>query len=75
MRSEDEDLKVLATRCGSCGCGCPTILENGPDELVVVGRLDSQILETKGVKKHIGENEIAIVIPRSLLIEAARKLA
>ena len=75
-RSIEESFKVVATRCGSCGCGCPTVLETGnPDELVIVGRLDAQILETKSVKKHIGEDEIAVVIPRSLLLEAAKNLA
>lgn len=74
-RPNHEAYRVVATRCGSCGCGCPTVLEAGnSDELVIVGRLDSQILETKSVKKHIGENEIAVVIPRSLLLEAAKDL-
>ena len=74
-RPIDENYKIVATRCGSCGCGCPTVLETGnPDELVIVGRLDGQILKSKSVKKHVGKDEVAVVIPRDLLLEAAKNL-
>jgi len=78
MASEtvEKDYRVIATRCGSCGCGCPTVLESSdPDELVIVGRLDRGVLLSKTVKKHVGENEVAVVIPKSLLIEAAKSFA
>ena len=77
MQSDDScsAYRVIATRCGSCGCGCPTVLEgeNG-EELVVIGKLDARVLETKAVKKHLGEDEIAVVIPKSLLLEAAKTI-
>ena len=67
--------KVLATRCGSCGCGCPTVLEaDNQDEVVIVGRLDAQVLASEAVKMHVGKDEIAVVLPKDLLVEAAKKL-
>lgn len=68
--------KVLAKRCGSCDCGCPTVLESGnSDELVIVGKLDSVVMKNAAVAEHTGEGEIAVVIPKSLLLEAAKALA
>lgn len=67
--------RVLATRCGSCGCGCPTVLESeNADELVIVGKLNAQIADNEEVKRFLGEGESAVVIPKSLLIEAAKSL-
>ena len=67
--------KVLATKCGSCGCGCPTVLESeNTDELVVVGKIDELVMRSAAVQEHTGDGEIAVVIPRSLLIEAAKAL-
>ncbi len=67
--------KVLAKLCGSCGCGCPTVLEGvTPEDLVIVGRLDPDVLNSAAVLKHTGIGEIAVVIPKSLLIQAARAL-
>lgn len=67
---------VIATRCGSCGCGCPTVLESeNADEVVIVGKLDADVLNADAVKKHIGEDEVAVVIPKSLLLEAAKSLS
>ena len=67
--------KVLAKACGACGCGCPTVLEGGnPDDLVIVGKLDAAVLNSAAVLKHTGVGEIAVVIPKSLLIQAARAL-
>jgi hypothetical protein len=67
--------KVLAKACGACGCGCPTVLEGGhPDDLVIVGKLDAAVLNSAAVRKHTGEGEIAVVIPKKLLIDAARAL-
>jgi hypothetical protein len=67
--------KVLAKACGACGCGCPTVLEGGnPDDLVIVGRLDAAVLNSAAVRKHTGEGEIAVVIPKRLLLDAARAL-
>jgi hypothetical protein len=76
LDSEGTDLKVLAKVCGSCGCGCPTVMEGAnPDDLVIVGKLDAIVLTSAAVQRHTGEGEIAVVIPKSLLIEAARALA
>jgi hypothetical protein len=66
--------KVLATKCGSCDCGCPTVLESGADELVVVGKIDELVMRSAAVQERTGEGEIAVVIPKSLLIEAAKAL-
>ncbi len=64
---------VIAKECG--GRGCPTVMEGGtPDDLIIVGKLDAMVLNSAAVKKHTGEGEIAVVIPKSLLIEAARAL-
>ena len=66
---------VIAKICGSCGCGCPTVLEGGvPDDLIIVGKLDAIVLNSEAVQKHTGEGEIAVVIPKRLLIEAAKAL-
>ena len=67
--------RVLAKVCGSCGCGCPTVLESeNSDDLVIVGKLDAEVLNSSAVLKHTGKGEIAVVIPKSLLLEAARAL-
>lgn len=75
IETDAREHKVLAKACGSCGCGCPTVLEGGnADDLVIVGKLDAAVLNSAAVLKHTGEGEIAVVIPKSLLIEAARAL-
>jgi hypothetical protein len=68
-------MNVLATRCGSCGCGCPTILETEKDELIVVGKLDANTSENTTIRQYTGDGEMAVVIPKTLLIEAAKALA
>lgn len=73
--TEDTKLKILATKCGSCGCGCPTIMESGADELVVVGKLDDFLSRNASVLQYTGDGEIAVVIPKSLLLEAAKALS
>lgn len=71
----EQAYKVLAKDCGGCGCGCPTVMEGGtPDDVVIVGKLDAMVLNSATVQKHTGEGEIAVVIPKSLLIEAAKAL-
>jgi hypothetical protein len=71
----DAGFDVVAKICGSCGCGCPTVLESGnSDELVIVGKLDALVLNSPDVQKHTGDGEIAVVIPKSLLMQAARAL-
>jgi hypothetical protein len=37
--------------------------------------LDEIIARANAVKQHVGEGEIAVVIPKSLLLEAAKLLA
>jgi hypothetical protein len=50
-------------------------MEGGnPDELVVVGKLNADVLNSAAVRKQTGEGEIAVVIPRSLLVKAAKSL-
>ena len=66
--------RVLATSCGSCGCGCPTIMEAGDDAIVVVGSAANALIEAAAVKCKTGEGEAAVVIPKSLLLEAIRAL-
>ena len=79
MKPEKHDgvrFAVIAKDCGGCGCGCPTVLEGGEsDSLIIVGKLDAVVLNSEDVKKHTGEGEIAVVIPRSLLMQAAKALA
>jgi hypothetical protein len=66
---------VIAKDCGGCGCGCPTVLESGnPNDLVIVGKLDALVLNSPDVQKHTGDGEIAVVIPKSLLMQAAKAL-
>jgi hypothetical protein len=73
--TSSEHYKVIATRCGSCGCGCPTILDTeNADELVIVGKLNPNVSESAAVLKYVGQDEVAVVIPRSLLLEAAKAL-
>ncbi len=75
IEAEAGHYKVLAKVCGSYGCGCPTVLEgHTPEDLVIVGKLDANVLNSAAVLKHTGVGEIAVVIPKSLLIEAARAL-
>lgn len=75
MMDDRKSYKVLATRCGSCGCGCPTVLEGqNSDELVIVGKLDDIVLKNTTVAHFTGDGETAIIIPKSLLLEAAKAL-
>ena len=70
------EFKILATLCGSCGCGCPTIMESASgDDVVIVGLTQSDLLSHAAVTGKIGEGEAAVVIPKSLLLEALKKLA
>jgi hypothetical protein len=69
-----DELRVLATRCGSCGCGCPTIMEGPDDTIVVVGSVVGPLIETSTVKEKTGAGEAAVTIPKSLLLEAFRSL-
>jgi hypothetical protein len=76
VEEAERTFKLVATvKCGSCGCGCPTVLEadNGED-LVIVGKLDDFVAKASAVRQHVGDGEIAVVIPKSLLLEAAKSL-
>jgi hypothetical protein len=68
------EFRVLATRCGSCGCGCPTIMEGPGDTIVIIGSNTGSLLEASAVKDKTGAGEAAVAIPKSLLIEALRLL-
>jgi hypothetical protein len=67
---------IAKEACGGCGCGCPTVMEGGEkkDDLIIVGKLDAVVLNSEAVQKHTGEGEIAVVIPKSLLLQAAKAL-
>lgn len=41
------------------------------DDLVIVGKLDAIVTRASAVQKHVGAREIAVVIPKSLLLAAA----
>jgi hypothetical protein len=69
-----DEFRILATRCGSCGCGCPTIMEAGGDSVVIVGSAADSLLDAAAVKARTGDGEAAVVIPKSLLLEALRSL-
>ena len=69
-----DKFRILATRCGSCGCGCPTIMEASDGSIVVVGSAVNTLLQAAAVMDKTGEGEAAVVIPKSLLIEALRSL-
>ncbi len=74
--NEDNSFQVIAKVCGGRGRGCPTVMEgDSPEDLVIVGKLDVTVLNSESVRKHTGEGEIAVVIPKRLLIEAAKALA
>jgi hypothetical protein len=65
-----KEFRVLATRCGSCGCGCPTIMEGPEDSIVIIGSISNALVEAAAVREKTGSGESAVVIPKSLLIEA-----
>jgi hypothetical protein len=74
--TSEKKFNVLATRCGSCGCGCPTIFESEDGEsLVIVGTVDEITAATSAIREKTGVGEAAVVIPKSLLLEAAKHLA
>jgi hypothetical protein len=65
--------KVIAAEPQSTGTGTSTVLETGrADELVIVGKLEAAVLENAVVKSHLGDDEIAVVIPKSLLLQLAK---
>jgi hypothetical protein len=71
----EKKFSVVATRCGNCGCGCPTILESEDGEsLVIVGTVDEIASAAGAVREKTGTGEAAVVIPKSLLLEAAKLL-
>lgn len=72
----EKKFTVVATRCGNCGCGCPTIFESDDGEnLVIIGVADPMTAGAAAIREKIGAGEAAVMIPRSLLIEAAKRLA
>ncbi len=66
----ETDLRVLAIRCHTSSC-CPAIMAP-PDgeDLVIVGSLASALLASASVQERVGAGEAAVVIPKSLLLEA-----
>lgn len=75
MEGPQDHFTVLASLCGGCGCGCPTVLESADGEsIVIVGELQEPVLENEAVQAKIGENETAVVIPKSILLEAMKSM-
>lgn len=75
MRDQQKkgEYHTIARTC-SLG-GSPTVMESGnPDELVVIGKLNADVLNSEAVRKQTGEGEIAVVVPRNLLLKAAKSL-
>lgn len=71
----NEDFRILATRCGSCGCGCPTIMESADGySIVIVGTARDPALALDSVRARIGEGEAAVMIPKELLLEALKAI-
>jgi hypothetical protein len=76
MEAEEKavQFKVIASKAQGGGDGVSTVLETGKgDELVIVGKLQAAVLENATIQKHLGDDEIAIVIPKSLLLAAAKE--
>jgi hypothetical protein len=71
----EKKFSVVATRCGTCGCGCPTIFESEDGEsLVIVGTVDEITAGASAIVEKTGAGEAAVIIPKSLLLEAAKRL-
>lgn len=65
----------VITKCGTFSA-CPTVLESSDtSELVIVGKLDANVLNSLDVQKHTGEGEIAVVVPKTLILQAAKALS
>ncbi len=63
-------LRVLAARCHTSSC-CPAILESSDsDEVVIVGSVANALLASASVLERVGTAETAVVIPKSLLLDA-----
>ena len=76
MDDASKGFRLVATMRCTDSCCCPTVLEaDNSDDLVIVGKLDETVARASAVKQHVGEGEIAVVIPKSLLLEAAKSLA
>lgn len=72
---QEKQFRVLAARCHTSSC-CPAIMESrDSEEIVIVGDAANALLAAQDVKKKIGEGEAAVVIPKSLLIEALKALS
>ena len=70
-----QKFKIIATRCDKCDPCCPTVLESDDGEnIVIVGEWDKEVLNNETVTAKIGESETAVVIPKSLLLEAMKSL-
>jgi len=66
-------LRVLAARCHTSSC-CPAIMESG-EEIVIVGDPKSLIIAGTDIQERVGMAEAAVVIPKSLLLEAFQALS
>jgi hypothetical protein len=63
-------LRILAARCHTSSC-CPTIMGSADgEEVVIVGSVASALLASASVKDRVGAEEAAVVIPKSLFLEA-----
>lgn len=72
----EEEIRVLATLCSPCCNNCPTVIEAADGEnIVVVGKTGDPALSADAVKKYVGDGEAAVVIPKSLLLEALKTVS
>lgn len=66
-------LKMLATECGIGSC--PTIIKDkDSDRLVVIGKLEEDLLSSDMVRAKTGEGEAAVVISLDLIMSTVNQL-
>lgn len=60
-------LKIIVSQCGLGSC--PTIIKDSEsDKLVVIGKLEEDILDSDVVRAKTGEGEAAVVISLDLIL-------
>ncbi|MEM7775853.1 MAG: hypothetical protein AAF732_09610 [Pseudomonadota bacterium] len=68
-----DQFRILAKLCDPCCDNCPTIMESADGQsVVVVGKIGDPSVSSDEVKRHIGDGEAAVIIPKSLLLEAMK---
>lgn len=69
MKKREYKIKNITPNEHKCIIGaCPTIVESNNGSYIIVGELmNNNDLSDLGLLKKVGENEVAIEIPKSLL--------